>query len=364
MNKLKIYFNKFNLDMVFSAIAAILTIFIFRIRLEVHIYRFLMMFSPVVPDIFIPDHYPDAICMIIGAAGGLSVYAAWNKRGIHAVKKLLVAVFIGMALISAVFFVQVSYISRQLKMPIGDLKNDSIYLPTKIEISSEERMTVGNEHSGTGHRRSLEFKEGSSELESIYYGIQSLSNAVSNDSPFNANYTTCIIYKNNKIYKSRWLRTDDEYAYERLSSKGGTIGSIRYDAEILCTMAHEFMRECRDFEQYKKEDFSAEWFNEMSSSGDANFTDIIDTKLLLAAMSDRQSYIPGNDEKEYYGEFFKGRTITSEDENLIAISYSLKTEEYDYKDVMLYDRAEKLLIFKDKENNMKFVQQDLDSLFM
>ena len=68
-------------------------------------------------------------------------------------------------------------------------------------------------------------------------------------------------------------------------------------------------------------------------------------------------------EQEYYGEFFMGRTITHEDGDIIAISYSSKTDQYEYKDVMLYDRSEKLLIFKDKDNIMRFVKQDLDSLF-
>ncbi len=364
MNKLKTYFNKFNRDMIFAAIAGILIMFIFRRKLEVPIYRFLLIFSPVVPDIFIPDHYPDAVCLVTGAAGGLCAYMIWDKKGISAVKRLLGAATAVVALIGIAFFVQTTYISQQLKNPIEELKTDSIYLPTEIDISTKERLMVGDANRGTGKSRSLKLEEGSDELEAIYYGIQSLSNAVSYDSHFDNDYTISIIYKNNKIYKSRWLRTDEEYAYESLSGKGGAIGRIKYDAENLCVIADEVMRACKDFGQYKKEHFSAMWFNEISSSGGANYTDIVDTELLLAAMSSTQNYIPGNEEKEYYGEFFRDRDITSEEQNLIAISYSYKTEKYDYEDVMLYDRVKNLLIFKDKDNNMRFVQQDLNSLFM
>ncbi|HBV68896.1 MAG TPA: hypothetical protein DEF04_12505 [Clostridiales bacterium] len=363
MIKLKTYFNEYNRDMIFASIAGILIMFIFRRRLEVPIYRFLMVLSPVVPDIFIPDHYPDAVCLVIGAAVGLCAYMIWNRKGIRAVKRLLGGAIAGVALISIAFFMQTTYISQQLKKPIEELKKDSIYLPTEMDISTKERLMVGDANHGTGKSRSLKLEEGSDELEAIYYGIQGLSNAVSYDSPFDNDYTISIIYKNNKIYKSRWLRTDEEYAYESLSGRGGTIGRIKYDAEVLCSRVHEAMGTFRDFENYKKEGFSAVWFNEMFSGGDANYTDIVDTELLLAKMTAPQNYIPDNEENEYYSKFFMGRTITHKDGDIIAISYSSKTDQYEYKDVMLYDRSEKLLIFKDKDNIMRFVKQDLDSLF-
>ncbi len=363
MNKLKTYINKFNRDMIFAVIAGILIMFIFRRKLEVPIYRFLLIFSPVVPDIFIPDYYPDAVCLVIGAAGGLCAYMIWDRKGIRAVKRLLGAAIAVVALISIAFFAQTTYISQQLKKPIEELKNDSIYLPTEVDISTKERLMVGDANHGTGKSRSLKLEEGSDELEAIYYGIQSLSNAVSYDSHFDNDYTISIIYKNNKTYKSRWIRTDEEYAYESLSAKGGSIGRIKYDAEALCSGAHEAMGTYRDFENYKKENFSAVWFNEMFSGGVANYTDIVDTELLLDEMTAPQNYSPDNEEKEYYGEFFMGRTITHEDGDIIAISYSSKTDQYEYKDVMLYDRSEKLLIFKDKDNIMRFMKQDLDSLF-
>ncbi|HBD62855.1 MAG TPA: hypothetical protein DC038_00310 [Clostridiales bacterium] len=363
MNELKTYFNKFNRDMIFAAIAGILIMFIIRRKLEVPIYRFLLIFGPVVPDIFIPDHYPDAVCLVIGTAGGLCAYMIWDKKGISTVQRLLGAAIAGVALIGIAFFVQTTYISQQLKKPMEELNNDSIYLPTEIDISTEERLMVGDANQGTGKSRSLKLEEGSAELEAIYYGIQGLSNAVSYDSPFDNDYTISVIYKNNKTYKSRWLRTDEEYAYESLIGKGGSIGRIKYDAEALCSRVHGAMRTFRDFGNYKKEDFSAVWFNEMFSGGDANYTDIVDTELLLAEMMAPQNYSPDNEEKEYYGKFFTGGTITPEDGDLIAISYSSKTEQYEYKDVMLYDRSAKLLIFKDKDNSMRFVKQDLDSLF-
>jgi hypothetical protein len=147
----------------------------------------------------------------------------------------------------------------------------------------------------------------------------------------------------------------------------GTIGVVRYNSEILHDRVDEIVKECRNFHGNKREYFSAQWFSpkkiENTKDVKIKHIDIIDKDALYNVMSSSQNYNPNDEEKNYYNEFFNKKTITAEDGDLIAIAYRLDTEEYEYEDVALYDRTKKLLILKDENNEIKFIEKNVDSIF-
>lgn len=365
MNKLKAYLNKLNLDMVLSGIAGALILLIFRKRFEVLIYRFMLIFSPIIPDIFISAVYLDVVCAFIGGISGLFIYIIWNKRNKNILKWLLAVTLTGLVLINIVFLIDTTYTSKQLKRPLEELSTDSRFYPTDIHVSffhASEGINVENGDRNTGESRFLVLNKNSSALNYIYEGVQDLSNGEFFDSNYSSLPTVSVSYNNNKKYKSIWISLDEEYSYQRLHGISSPLGVVRHNSEILHNRIDEILRKCRNFNEEKRNEFSASWFN-AENIEKVEFKHIEDKYLLFDAMSLLQNYNPSNEEKNYYNEFFKKKPITVEDGDLIAIAYNFDTEEYEYEDVALYDRTKKLLILKDENNEIKFVEKDIDSIF-
>lgn len=366
MNEIKTNLNKFNLDMTLSGIAGALILLIFRNRFEILIYRFMLIFSPIIPDIFISAVYLDIVCAFIGVLTGLSIYIIWNKKSKNILKWLVVSAFMGLILINVAFLIDTTYTSKQLKRPLEELSADSRFYPTRIDISFntfvDNRLMVGNRDVSEGKSRALMLKKSSPAMKYIYEGIQSLSGSVFYDSDYNSLNTVSISYDNNKRYKSIWIRMDETCSYQVLNGISGRLGTVRHNSEVLHERTDEIMKESRKFNENKKVYFTALWFN-AENTGDVRYKDISKKDLLYDAMSSLQNYNPGNEEKDYYNEFFTRKSITVEDGDLIAIFYTFDTEDYVYEDVALYDRTKKLLIFKGENNEMEFVEKDIDSIF-
>ena len=367
MNKLKAFLNKFNLDILLSGIAGALVLLIFRNRLEISVYRFMLIFSPLIHDIFISAVYLDAVCAFIGGIAGICIYAIWNKRNKNMLKWLLSVTCIGIIFINIIFLIDTTYTSNQLKRPLKELSTDSRFYPTGIHIWFDDRLMVGNSDNSTGESKFLRLNKNSTAMNYIYEGVQSLSNNEFTDSDYGSLPTVSISYDNNKKYKSIWIYVDEEYSYQALHGISGTIGVVRYNSEILHDRVDEIVKECRNFHGNKREYFSAQWFSpkkiENTKDVKIKHIDIIDKDALYNVMSSSQNYNPNDEEKNYYNEFFNKKTITAEDGDLIAIAYRLDTEEYEYEDVALYDRTKKLLILKDENNEIKFIEKNVDSIF-
>lgn len=365
MNKLKAYMNKFNLDMVLSGIAGALILLIFRKNFEVPIYRSMLIFSPIVPGVFISAIYLDIVCAFIGGIAGLSIYTIWSKRSENILKSLLAATFIGLILINIAFLIDTTYTSKQLKKPLEELSLDSRFYPTGIHVSFfhvDECITVENGDRNTGESRFLRLNKNSSALNYIYEGVQSLSNSVFSHSKYESLPTISVSYDNNRKYKNIWIYMDEEFSYQTLHGISSPLGLVRHNSGILHDRIDEILRKCRDFNEDKRNEFSAKWFN-AENIEKVEFKNIEDKYLLFDTMALVQNYNPSNKEKNYYSEFFKKKPITVEDGDLIAIAYNFDTEEYEYEDLALYDRTKKLLILKDENNEIKFVEKDIDSIF-
>lgn len=358
MGKLNRYFKTVNLDCILAIMAGILAGLILKGRMEKLIYSVMLSFSPAVPDIFMPGFYPDMICVAAGGFGGFAIHWLYNKKSTRVLKIASIAVVILIILVNAAFLFHTAYISYQLNRPIESLDSKDKFVPVSIEISSEDKLTIANEYASRSRARRLLLKENNPYIKAIYEDIQNLKNKKVNNGYRNSDYVVWIHYDNNKSYTDRVIWLGKECGHERLVG----IHDVEYDGSRMYERMPEIMDEYRNFDKSVKEYFSVEWYDNASDKN-SKLEDIHNTGLLFDAMSMDQNYNPDEGEGEFYGRFFSGHTITPEDGDLVAVFYSLESEQYKYNDAALYDRSKKLLIFKDKSNLTKCVQYNLDELF-
>ena len=361
MERLKAYVKMLNIDWVFSVIAGVLAGLVLKGYLENLLYGVMLSFSPVVPDIFLPRFYPDLICAAAGGFLGFAIYSVYNKKSSRTLKKAVIVTIIAIAAFNVMFFLHSSYLNHQLSKEIESLDSKNKFIPTEIRIhsESEDSLMVGNEYRSTGLNRSLLIKESSPYMNTIYEEIQKLRSQKINEPYSDSEYTVWINYSNNKRYTGRLVWVEKNFAHERRVG----IHNVKYNSEPLLSKLSETMKEFRDLDESKREYFSAQWYDANYGEEDSDFIDVSNAGLLFDAMLSPQNYDPTEEEKEFYGGFFNKQTITPKDGDLIALFYTIDTQEYEYIDVLLYDRTKKLLIFKDKDSNMQYVEQNLDELF-
>lgn len=356
---MKIYIKRMNKDWIFAVITGILAGLVLKGRLEYLVYRIMLSFSPVVPDIFMPGFYPDLICGAAGGFFGFVIYTVYNKKSFLVIKKAMIIFIIAISVFNAMFFVHVSYINYQLSRSVESLDSKNKFLPVKVHISSKDSLMVGSEYQSGGKDRSLLLKENSPYIKKVYEDIQNLVSKKIRAPYSDTDYCMWINYGNNKKYTSRVIWVGKDFAHERRIG----IHDVKYDSEHVYGKVSEIMEECRDFDKSKLEYFSAEWYDVKQVGEGSKFRDVYDAELLFYAMLTSQNYNPNEDEKEFYDKFFNKHPITPQDGDLIALFYSIDTEQYEYIDVLLYDRTKKLLVFKDKDDHLKYVEYNLDTLF-
>ncbi len=356
MERLKAYVKMLNIDWIFAVIAGVLAGLVLKGRLENLLYRVMLSFSPVVPDIFLPGFYPDLICAAAGGLLGFAIYSVYNKKSIRTLKKTVITTVIAIAVLNVMFFLHSSYLYHQLSKPIESLDGKNKFLPTEIHIFSNDSLMVGNEYGSSGQSRSLLLKESSSYMNTIYEEVQNLRSQKINEPYSDLEYRVWVDYLNNKRYTGRLVWVEKDFAHERRVG----IHTVKYNSESLLSKLSGTMKEFRDFDKSKRKYFSAQWYDVNYVGEDSNFRDVSNAGLLFDAMLFPQNYNPTEEEREFYHKFFNKHPITPQDGDLIALFYTIDTEEYEYMDVLLYDRTKKLLIFKDKDNNMKYVEHNLD----
>jgi hypothetical protein len=352
--------KKLNRDMILSSIAGFLLGISLKDFFEPMLYKAMLFISPTVPENFLPMFYSSLICGAIGGFAGFYIYTVWNKNNRQFIKKALIIAIVSIAAFNTTFFLHTSYINYQLGRPITQINNQSKFAPSTMHILSQDSLMVGSKDSSTGRCQMLDIKETSEYIKTIYDEIQNLQEEIYKI-PFDSTYTIEIIYKNNKNYVRRSIWVNNEYACERLSQ---IYGEIKYNVGSVFNKIDEIMNECRTFDKANKEYFSAQWYNAESMKMYNSFIDIKDIDLLFNTMSVSQNYSPNDEEQDFYNNFFRKQPITPQDGDLIALFYSFDMEQYTYSDAAIYDRTKKLIIFKDKNNQLKYVKSDLDTLFL
>ena len=248
MERLKAYVKMLNIDWIFAVIAGVLAGLVLKGRLENLLYRVMLSFSPVVPDIFLPGFYPDLICAAAGGLLGFAIYSVYNKKSIRTLKKTVITTVIAIAVLNVMFFLHSSYLYHQLSKPIESLDGKNKFLPTEIHIFSNDSLMVGNEYGSSGQSRSLLLKESSSYMNTIYEEVQNLRSQKINEPYSDLEYRVWVDYLNNKRYTGRLVWVEKDFAHERRVG----IHTVKYNSESLLSKLSGTMKEFRDFDKSKR----------------------------------------------------------------------------------------------------------------